>query len=263
MKSSTTNVETLINDEVFHETNLNKKMTDKYCPGGEIKKLEVELWNLKVKGTDVCAPKCHKYNRVGHLAHDCRSTTNANTANNQRATRAGKKPTFFECGARGHFKRECIKLKNNNRDNQSGNGNASAKKSKAAYWLQRQWDLLTLYFADSWCYIGVIEVYGSKEEEEREYENFEIKVEQETLGKRADVAELERISLRARVRLLEISESRFRDTLRDKREAHARIERHLRFISEELRQSRMSHHVDRESFRRLETFMIRHHEYRP
>nr|GEY39246.1 reverse transcriptase domain-containing protein [Tanacetum cinerariifolium] len=30
-----------------------KKMTDKYCPRGEIKKLEVELWNLKVKGIDV------------------------------------------------------------------------------------------------------------------------------------------------------------------------------------------------------------------
>ncbi|GKE50691.1 putative reverse transcriptase domain-containing protein [Tanacetum coccineum] len=28
-------------------------MTDKYCPRGEIKKLEIELWNLKVKGTDV------------------------------------------------------------------------------------------------------------------------------------------------------------------------------------------------------------------
>ncbi|GJW07789.1 putative reverse transcriptase domain-containing protein [Tanacetum coccineum] len=28
-------------------------MTDKYCPLGEIKKLEIELWNLKVKGNDV------------------------------------------------------------------------------------------------------------------------------------------------------------------------------------------------------------------
>nr|GEZ55246.1 putative reverse transcriptase domain-containing protein [Tanacetum cinerariifolium]GEZ55254.1 putative reverse transcriptase domain-containing protein [Tanacetum cinerariifolium] len=28
-------------------------MTAKYCPRGEIKKLEVELWNLKVKGTDI------------------------------------------------------------------------------------------------------------------------------------------------------------------------------------------------------------------
>ncbi|GJW52049.1 putative reverse transcriptase domain-containing protein [Tanacetum coccineum] len=34
---------------------LKKKMTDKYCPQGEIKKLEMELWNLKVKGNDVLA----------------------------------------------------------------------------------------------------------------------------------------------------------------------------------------------------------------
>nr|GEW61873.1 reverse transcriptase domain-containing protein [Tanacetum cinerariifolium] len=32
---------------------LKKKMTDKYCPQGEIKKLEIDLWNLKVKGNDV------------------------------------------------------------------------------------------------------------------------------------------------------------------------------------------------------------------
>ncbi|GKB05476.1 hypothetical protein Tco_0833671 [Tanacetum coccineum] len=30
-------------------------MTNKYCPQGEIKKLEIELWNLKVKGNDVPA----------------------------------------------------------------------------------------------------------------------------------------------------------------------------------------------------------------
>ncbi|GJU04256.1 putative reverse transcriptase domain-containing protein [Tanacetum coccineum] len=164
--------------------NLKKKMTDKYCPRGKIKKLEAEMWNLKVKESNKikkyagglpdmiyesvmdpkpktmqdaiefaselmdkkirtfderqsenkrkqddnqqqqrnkrqntgkayaagsgekkpyggskplcskfnyhhdgqCAPKCHKCNRVGHLAHDCRSTANANTANNQRGT---------------------------------------------------------------------------------------------------------------------------------------------------------------------------------
>ncbi|GJR23405.1 putative reverse transcriptase domain-containing protein [Tanacetum coccineum] len=32
---------------------LKKMMTDKYCPRGEIKKVEFEMWNLKVKGTDV------------------------------------------------------------------------------------------------------------------------------------------------------------------------------------------------------------------
>nr|GEY84485.1 putative reverse transcriptase domain-containing protein [Tanacetum cinerariifolium] len=32
---------------------LKKKMTDKYCPRGEIKKLESELWNLRVKSNDL------------------------------------------------------------------------------------------------------------------------------------------------------------------------------------------------------------------
>ncbi|GKF75939.1 putative reverse transcriptase domain-containing protein, partial [Tanacetum coccineum] len=67
------------------------------------------------------------YNRVGHLARDCRSTANANAANNQRGTRAVQKPTCYECGAQGHFKRDYLKLKNNSRGNQGGNGNAPAK----------------------------------------------------------------------------------------------------------------------------------------
>ncbi|GJS32143.1 putative reverse transcriptase domain-containing protein [Tanacetum coccineum] len=144
---------------------LMKMMTAKYCPRNEIKKLEIEIWDLKVKGTDLasytqrfqelalmcgrmfpkesdviekyvgglpdmiqgnvtqntgraytagpsenreysgslpkcskcnyhhngsCAPKCHKYNKVGHLAPDCRSSGNANTGNNHRALRANQ-----------------------------------------------------------------------------------------------------------------------------------------------------------------------------
>nr|GFA86236.1 reverse transcriptase domain-containing protein [Tanacetum cinerariifolium] len=34
---------------------LMKMMTDKYCPRNEIRKLEVELWELKVKGTDLAS----------------------------------------------------------------------------------------------------------------------------------------------------------------------------------------------------------------
>nr|GEZ07191.1 hypothetical protein [Tanacetum cinerariifolium] len=34
---------------------LKKKLMDKYYPKGEIKKLEIELWNLRVKGNDVAA----------------------------------------------------------------------------------------------------------------------------------------------------------------------------------------------------------------
>ncbi|GJZ91303.1 putative reverse transcriptase domain-containing protein [Tanacetum coccineum] len=38
---------------------LKKMMTVKYCPRDEIKKLEIELWNLKVKGTDVASYTLH------------------------------------------------------------------------------------------------------------------------------------------------------------------------------------------------------------
>ncbi|GJU12570.1 putative reverse transcriptase domain-containing protein [Tanacetum coccineum] len=171
-------------------------MTNKYCPRGKVKKLEAEMWNLNVKGTDVlsynqrfqeleltcarmfpeeldkiekyvdglpdmihrsvmaskpktmqdaiefatelmdkkirtfaerqsenkrkqddnqqqqqnkcqCAPKCHKCNRVGHLARDCRSTANTNTANNQRGTGAGQKPTCYECRAQDVHAKRC------------------------------------------------------------------------------------------------------------------------------------------------------------
>ncbi|GJV20766.1 putative reverse transcriptase domain-containing protein [Tanacetum coccineum] len=228
---------------------LKKKMTDKYCPQGEIKKLEIELWNLKVKGNDVptyterfqeltlictkfvanetekvdkyisglpdniygnvksskpktldetielandlmdqklrtyaerqtdnkrkaddssrnnhghqqqpfkrqnvakvynmgsgekkpyggslpkctkchfhhngpCTQKCHKCNKVGHFAHDCRGTSKTNVDSAQRDNRAVPKGNgCFECGAPGHFKRDCPKLKNKD----GGNGNS-------------------------------------------------------------------------------------------------------------------------------------------
>ncbi|GKB05973.1 putative reverse transcriptase domain-containing protein [Tanacetum coccineum] len=119
---------------------LKKNMTDKYCPQGEIKKLEIKLWNLRVKcekkpyggslpkctkchfhHNGPCTQKCHKCNKVGHFARDCRSTGNTNVANTQKGNGAAPKGNgCFECGAPGHFKRDCPKLKNKD----GGNGNA-------------------------------------------------------------------------------------------------------------------------------------------
>ncbi|GJZ60954.1 putative reverse transcriptase domain-containing protein [Tanacetum coccineum] len=93
----------------------------------------LSLWNLKVKGTDVIG-----YNqRFQELALLCvrmfpeesdKIERSAGNANNQRGTGSGQKPTCFECGVQGHFKRECPKLKNNkNHGNQVGNDRAPAK----------------------------------------------------------------------------------------------------------------------------------------
>nr|GEY68175.1 putative reverse transcriptase domain-containing protein [Tanacetum cinerariifolium] len=60
-----------------------------------------------------CAKKCHKCNKVGHFAHDCRSSGNTNVANTQRNNGENPKGNgCFECETTGHFKRDCPKLKN-------------------------------------------------------------------------------------------------------------------------------------------------------
>nr|GFC27822.1 hypothetical protein [Tanacetum cinerariifolium] len=65
-----------------------------------------------------CAPKCHKCNRVGHLARDCRSSTNVNTSNIQKGTGASQKATCYKCRDRGHYRRDYLKRKNQNHENQ-------------------------------------------------------------------------------------------------------------------------------------------------
>nr|GEV44236.1 putative reverse transcriptase domain-containing protein [Tanacetum cinerariifolium] len=110
---------------------LKKKMTDKYCPQGEIKKLEIELWNLKVKGNDVPAYT----ERFQELALICtkfvanetkkidKSSGNANVANAQRNNEANPKGnSCFEYGAPRHFKRDCPKLKNKDGRNVNAQG---------------------------------------------------------------------------------------------------------------------------------------------
>ncbi|GKA51923.1 retrotransposon protein, putative, ty3-gypsy subclass [Tanacetum coccineum] len=71
-----------------------------------------------------CAPKCHECNRVGHLARDYRSSTNANTTNNQKGIGASQKATCYECGNQGHYRRDFPKQKNQNHENQIGGAGA-------------------------------------------------------------------------------------------------------------------------------------------
>ncbi|GJR69582.1 putative reverse transcriptase domain-containing protein [Tanacetum coccineum] len=160
-------VMTVTHDVAYSMTwvDLKKKMTDKYCPRNEMKKLEAELWNLKnvpeeadkieredklekqeevwktlpevnriqqqqqYKQAETPARAYTAWIRYGHIARDCRGTGNANNINNQKGTGSGQKPTCFECGAQGHFKKECPRMKNNkgNRGNQAGNDRAPAK----------------------------------------------------------------------------------------------------------------------------------------
>ncbi|GJT58220.1 putative reverse transcriptase domain-containing protein [Tanacetum coccineum] len=84
-----------------------------------------------------CPPRCSNCNRVGHLARDCRippannnnnRNNNNNNNNNYRNNNNNQQGNgCFECGAQGHFKRNCPKLNNNDRGNQAGNNRAPAK----------------------------------------------------------------------------------------------------------------------------------------
>ncbi|GKF76614.1 putative reverse transcriptase domain-containing protein [Tanacetum coccineum] len=68
-----------------------------------------------------CPPRCSNCNRVGHLARDYRirpaNNNNNNRNNNNNNYRDNNNNQqgngCFECGAQGHFKRNCLKLNNN------------------------------------------------------------------------------------------------------------------------------------------------------
>ncbi|GJS58967.1 putative reverse transcriptase domain-containing protein [Tanacetum coccineum] len=72
-----------------------------------------------------CAPKCHKCNKVGHFARDCRRCEEMLTI---RGHWSARNHLLRSVRNKDAFKRECPKLKNNkNHGNQVGNDRAPAK----------------------------------------------------------------------------------------------------------------------------------------
>ncbi|GJT59921.1 putative reverse transcriptase domain-containing protein [Tanacetum coccineum] len=160
-------VMTVTHDVAYSMTwvDLKKKMTDKYCPRNEMKKLEAELWNLKadkieryvgglpdmIHGNIVASkPKTMQEaiematelmdKRVSTIAErqaeNKRKLENTSDANQkfspkkpQHSKTRGRTPAGHTLLDQGHFKKECPRLKNNkgNRGNQAGNDRAPAK----------------------------------------------------------------------------------------------------------------------------------------
>nr|GEX21733.1 putative reverse transcriptase domain-containing protein [Tanacetum cinerariifolium] len=76
---------------------LKKKMTDKYCPKGEIKKLEIELWNLRVKGNDN-ENKRKTDNNQQQQPHQKHNVARAYTADpGEKKVYTGDLPLFTKC----------------------------------------------------------------------------------------------------------------------------------------------------------------------
>ncbi|GKD57428.1 putative reverse transcriptase domain-containing protein, partial [Tanacetum coccineum] len=79
-----------------------------------------------------CTMRCGKCNKVGHLTQDCKVTSPATSTHrgqvmNQRVL------TRFKCGRQGHYRSDCLKLKDQNRGNKARNKNGVGEARGKAY----------------------------------------------------------------------------------------------------------------------------------
>ncbi|GJU13074.1 hypothetical protein Tco_1135470 [Tanacetum coccineum] len=129
-------------------------MTSKYCPRNEIKKLDMEIWELKVKDRKVCrglpdmiiwsvmpskvkimqdaiefAAKLmdKKIRTFAEGQAENKRKFEDTSKNNQIQQQQNKRQNTGRAYTAGHREKECPKLKNNNQGNPTGNDNAPAK----------------------------------------------------------------------------------------------------------------------------------------
>ncbi|GJS28767.1 putative reverse transcriptase domain-containing protein [Tanacetum coccineum] len=84
----------------------------------------------KIHHAGPCTVRCGNCKRVCHITKDCTTTVTPNT---QRAP-VGNQPSIicYECGRSGHFRKDCPKLRNQNRRKKTGNKNGNQAGSNEA-----------------------------------------------------------------------------------------------------------------------------------
>ncbi|GKB55538.1 putative reverse transcriptase domain-containing protein [Tanacetum coccineum] len=85
----------------------------------------------KLHHAGLCTVRYGNYKRVGHITGDCSATVTPNT---QRAL-VGNQPgiVYYECGRPGHFRKDCPKLRNQNRGNKTRNQTGSNEATIKSY----------------------------------------------------------------------------------------------------------------------------------
>nr|GEV48190.1 hypothetical protein [Tanacetum cinerariifolium] len=86
----------------------------------------------KLHHEGTCTVRCGKCNKVGHLTRDCK-VTNSTTSTQSGQVMNHKVVTYFECGREGHYRSDCLKLKDQNGRNKARNKNGVGEARGKAY----------------------------------------------------------------------------------------------------------------------------------